>query len=348
MLIFNSAKVSAQIAPNWADRLLVEYLTEPERTECNDRLGADVVAGLSQTQKTLPAKYFYDDRGSQLFEQICDLPEYYLTRTEATILRNYAGEIARLTGMCELVELGSGSSTKTRSLLTAYQQPDQPLYQPLYYCPIDVSAGILESSAQQLLLDYPNLKVHGMVGTYERGLQHLSSIAYSSQRLISFLGSTLGNLNPAECDQFFDQVTAALRSGDYFLLGVDLHKPTAPLEAAYNDSQGITAEFNLNILRHLNHQFEGNFDLMQFEHVAFYNEALRQIEMHLRSLQQQTVQLSRLNLTIDLQPGETIRSEISRKFDLSALHHQLQQKGLKCVQVWTDVNHWFAVSLFQR
>lgn len=332
-----------QAAANWTERLLIENLLahQPELVEAAP--GADVVAGLSQTPKTLPPKYFYDDRGSQLFEQICDLPEYYLTRTEAAILQECAAQIVNITGACELVELGSGSSTKTRSLLSAYEHAGHPLC----YRPIDVSAGILASSAQQLLTEYPTLKIHALVSTYEQGLQQLGS-GYLPQRLISFLGSSLGNLAPAECEQFFEQISAALGEGDFFLLGVDLHKSTAQLEAAYNDRQGITAAFNLNILAHLNERFNGNFDLAQFEHWAFYNKADHQIEMHLRSLKTQTVKLADLNLTIQLDAGETIRSEISRKFDRAVLQQQLANQQLHLQHTWTDQQEWFAVLLLQK
>jgi len=322
-------------------RLFLENLMTQQ--DENETSGADVVYGLSKSPKTLPPKYFYDDRGSQLFEQICDLPEYYLTRTEADILQQNATDIVAHTGACELVELGSGSSTKTRLILSAYQQAGHPLC----YRPIDVSAGILASSAQQLLHEYPTLKIHALVSTYELGLQQLH-LSYLPQRMISFLGSSLGNLSSAECDRFFEHIAASLRPGDFFLLGVDLHKAATQLEPAYNDSQGITAAFNLNILQHLNQRFRGNFDLTQFEHWAFYNQEQHQIEMHLRSLKPQTVTLADLNLTIDLAAGETIRSEISRKFDLSDLQAQLQQQGLKLLKVWTDTHQWFAVMLFQR
>ncbi|HEY9598550.1 MAG TPA: L-histidine N(alpha)-methyltransferase [Cyanophyceae cyanobacterium] len=304
--------------------------------------GHDVIQGLSQTPKTLPPKYFYDDRGSELFEQICELPEYYPTRTEAAILRQYGSEIARLTGACELVELGSGSSTKTRLLLDAYNASDYPLH----YVPIDVSAGILETSAQQLLLDYPSLHVHALVSTYELALQQLTPTSLPT-RMICFLGSTLGNLNSQECDVFFSQITDALEVGEYFLLGVDLQKSKQVIEAAYNDSQGVTAEFNLNMLKHLNWRFKGNFDLDLFEHWAFYNEKLNQIEMHLRSLKAQSVRLEALDLTVEFDAGETIMTEISRKFDLGVIQQELQAKGLKSLHVWTDEQQWFGLILCQ-
>ncbi len=334
------AETGAEESPlEWSSRLKIDHLSHSNRPSPEDA-GADVVEGLSRSPKTVPPKYFYDDRGSQLFEQICDLPEYYLTRTETAILQQYAGAIAQHTGACELVELGSGSSTKTRLLLEAYQAQNYPLC----YRPIDVSGGILESSAQSLLQAYSQLKIHALVGTYDQALQTLSD-AYLPQRMICFLGSSLGNLNPEECDRFFDQVRLALRSGGYFLLGVDLHKSTAPLEAAYNDSQGVTAAFNLNLLQHLNQRFNGNFDGDQFEHFAFYNTTLHQIEMHLRSLKSQTIHLKALNLTIEMAAGETIRSEISRKFDLATLRSQIESKGIDSVQVWMDTHQWFGLLL---
>lgn len=319
---------------------LVNLSTASER-ETN--AGNDVIQGLTQTPKTLPPRYFYDDRGSELFEEICELPEYYPTRTEAAILQQYASEIAQLTGACELVELGSGSSTKTRLLLDAYEG----LGYPLRYLPIDVSAGILESSAEQLLFDYPLLQVQGLVSTYELALQHLTPTQLPS-RMIFFLGSTLGNLNSQECEIFFSQIKAALEVGEYFLLGIDLQKPKHLLEAAYNDSQGVTAEFNLNMLKHLNKHFQGNFDTNLFEHWAFYNEQLHQIEMHLRSLKTHSVRLESLDLTVDFQASETIMTEISRKFNLELMKQELQAKNLKPIQAWTDQKQWFGLILCQR
>lgn len=324
-------------------RLQIENLQNPSVLISNlPNDGSDVVKGLTQTPKTLPARYFYDDRGSELFEQICGLPEYYLTRTETAILREYAVEIARVTGACELVELGSGSSTKTRILLDAYNQ----LGYPLHYLPIDVSAGILESSARQLLTDYPSLKVRALAGTYELALEQLASSELPS-RMICFIGSTLGNLTPSECDLFLSQIADALHPGEYFLLGVDLQKSKQVLEAAYNDRSGVTAAFNLNMLHHLNWRFDGNFDPQLFEHWAFYNETQHQIEMHLRSLRSQSVKLSALDLTVEFATGETIHSEISRKFNLTTLQQQLQARGLVPILTKTDPKQWFGLILCQ-
>ncbi|RUT07954.1 dimethylhistidine N-methyltransferase [Dulcicalothrix desertica PCC 7102] len=304
--------------------------------------GSDVVKGLTQTAKTLPPRYFYDDRGSDLFEQICELPEYYVTRTETAILQACASDIAEITKECELVELGSGSSTKTRILLDAYQN----LGLPLRYLPIDVSAGMLENSAKQLLLDYPTLEINALAGTYELALHELPAKQLPS-RIIAFIGSTLGNLNPQESEVFFSQITQALHSGEYFLLGIDLQKPKHILEAAYNDSQGVTAAFNLNMLEHINWLYNGNFDTTQFEHFAFYNDTENQIEMHLRSLKSQNVKLEALNISVDIKASETIMTEISRKFDIATIKQQLSTHGLITQKVWTDTNNWFGLLLCQ-
>jgi L-histidine Nalpha-methyltransferase len=326
-----------------AERLQIEHLvsaTAPSEDELHP--GSDVVRGLSQPLKTLSPRYFYDDRGSQLFEQICDLPEYYLTRAETTILQQSADAIVQLTGACEIVELGSGSSTKTRLLLDAYQRAGLPLC----YRPIDISAGMLESSAHSLMLDYPTLHVHALVGTYELALQRLGA-ATLPKRMICFIGSTLGNLNPMECQEFLTQIKTALQPGEYFLLGVDLQKPIAQLEAAYNDSQGITAAFNLNLLAHLNRRFAGDFDLAQFTHRAVYNRTDQQIEMYLESRKAQTVHLNALGLTVEFAAGESILSEISRKFNLTTLQAQLSAQGLPPLQSWT-CDQQFGVLLCQR
>lgn len=305
--------------------------------------GADVIAGLSQTPKTLPCRYFYDDRGSDLFEQITDLPEYYPTRTEQAILEQCALEIAHLTGSCDLVELGSGSSRKTRLLLEAYSQ----LHTDLQYCPIDVSAGILRATAIDLLRQYPQLKLCGLAGTYEQALTQLPP-AELENRMLIFLGSTIGNLSPDECDRFLSQIQQALKPGEFFLLGVDLQKDIGIIEAAYNDAAGVTAEFNLNLLRHLNHRFQGNFDLNCFAHWAFYHPIEQQIEMHLRCLQTQTVRMDELDFEVTIAAGETIRTEISRKFHLPTLVAMLESQALQPLQIWTDPQAWFGLLLCQR
>ncbi|KAF3885744.1 MULTISPECIES: L-histidine N(alpha)-methyltransferase [Nostocales] len=324
------------------ERLQIQRLQE-QTLVISSNVGSDVVKGLTQRTKSLPPRYFYDDRGSELFEQICELPEYYVTRTETAILQECAGEIAQITGSCELVELGSGSSTKTRILLDAYYQAGYNLH----YVPIDVSAGMLESTALQLLAEYPTLKIQALAGTYELALAQLEPTKLPT-RTICFIGSTLGNLNSQECDEFFNQIINALQEGEYFLLGIDLQKPKHLLEAAYNDRQGVTAAFNLNMLAHLNRLYQGNFDITQFEHWAFYNETQNQIEMHLRSLRSQTIELQALNLTVSFDQDETILTEISRKFDLNNIQQELKAKGLVPQKVWTDKNQWFGLILCQK
>ena len=304
--------------------------------------GEDVIQGLSQNPKILSPKYFYDDPGSQLFEKICELPEYYPTRTEAWILQQYADEIAEITNCCELIELGSGSSTKIQVLLDAYQK----IATSCRYLPIDVSGGILKTSVLQLQKKYPDFSIHGLLGTYEQALVHLQS-NYLQSRMLFFLGSSLGNFNPEECDSFLNQVSRTLQTGDFFLLGIDLQKPQDILEAAYNDSQEVTAAFNLNMLSHLNWRFQGNFDISLFKHQAVYNQVDHQIEMYLHCQKSHWVSLELLDLKISFEAGESILTEISRKFNLATMEKNLSDKGLKTVKTWTDEKGCFGLILCQ-
>lgn len=319
--------------------LPVEYLINPYTPDD----GNDIRFFLSQPQKSLAPRYFYDERGSQLFEEICTLPEYYLTRTEESILQEYARKIPHLTKANTIIELGSGSSKKTRHILDAYQNSSIPLR----YLPIDVSPTILEASIYTLLQSYSNLDILGLVSSYDLALQKLKSYT-SPTRLVGFLGSSLGNFNPQECDRFFEQLSFSLDQGDYFLLGVDLAKSKDILEPAYNDAQGVTANFNLNILAHLNWRFRGNFDLNLFKHQAIYNQALSQMEMYLIALAPHSVNLDALDLKLDFQLGETILTEISRKFHLDQLQKQLQNHSFEPLEVWQDSDRRFALILSRR
>ncbi|MEM9567445.1 MAG: L-histidine N(alpha)-methyltransferase [Cyanobacteria bacterium P01_E01_bin.34] len=332
---------SSPCTPIHSDRLLIHSIVASEISQESAR--RDARAGLSASPKSLPPYFFYDDRGSQLFEHICQLPEYYPTRTEAAILKDYAADIVELTGACELVELGSGSSVKTRLLLNAYEAADYPLR----YLPIDVSAGILEHSANELLQSYPTLRIHALASTYDRGLESLPATELPN-RVIAFIGSSLGNLSPERCHSFLTSIVTALQPGEFFLLGIDLHKDTAILEAAYDDRQGVTAAFNLNMLRHLNHRFGGNFNLDCFRHHSFYNENERQIEIYLKSLVSQSVTLKDLDLTVTFEAGELMMTEISRKFDLTQMQQHLCEIGLTPVRAWTDTNDYFGLVLAQR
>ncbi|GBF79442.1 L-histidine N(alpha)-methyltransferase [Aphanothece sacrum] len=308
-----------------------------------EKVGQDVIEGLTKTPKSLPAKYFYDQRGSEIFEAICQLPEYYPTRTEALILCQYAEEIAQITGTCELIELGSGSSTKTRLLLDAYQAQKKFCK----YVPIDVSETILKESAIQLQKDYPALYIQELVGTYEQALAQFTPTIWPA-RMIFFLGSSLGNFNPSQCDYLLNQITGVLEPGDYFLLGIDLQKPQDILEAAYNDSQGVTAAFNLNMLSHLNWRFGANFDTHFFTHEAIYNQEKSQIEMYLTCQSSQIVHLENLDLTVTFKTGESMLTEISRKFDLELMEKDLELKGLKTIKIFTDPQNWFGLILCRK
>lgn len=323
------------------DRLSINYLLDQTVVEQDDI--KELINRLQNTPRSIPARYFYDRQGSQLFEQICQLPEYYPTRTEARILATYAAEIILQTQAVELVELGSGSSTKTRYLLDPYLDLDHPLY----YTPIDVSESILEFSSRELLEDYPQLKINALVATYNQALSHLSNYSLG-KRLIIFLGSSIGNFNPAECDRLLTAINLALNPGDYFLLGIDLQKPREILESAYNDSQGVTAAFNLNMLQHLNHRFQGNFNSNTFQHQAIYNPTLEQIEMYLVSQTAQKITLTDLDLTINLEPKEAILTEISRKFNLPQMEQYLNQYNFNLLKSYTDSQEWFGLLLSQK
>lgn len=272
-----------------------------------DRLGQDVRAGLSARPKRLPPKYFYDDRGSQLFDAICDLPEYYLTRTEHALLRRVAAPIIEAVRPSHLIELGSGASRKTRLLLDALQR-EQP--RPVYV-PIDVSGGMLRQSAIALRAAYPRLRVHGLVADFEDGVPALPA---GRCRLVAYLGSSIGNFEPPHDRRLLAAIAARLQRGDALLLGVDLVKARATLEAAYDDAAGVTAEFNRNMLRVVNRELGADFRPERFEHVAFFNAAASQVEMHLRAREAQTVTIAALDLVVEFAAGETIHTESSRKF----------------------------------
>ena len=334
--------MSEAISQKGADASERFRVTEFDPGDTQERDGEDVVTGLTETQKWLPARYFYDDHGSALFERITGLPEYYLTRCEEEILAHSSGDIAALTGACELIELGSGSARKTRALLDAYAG----LGHRVRYLPIDVSAGILKSSAGELLADFPALEIWGLIGTFDAALAGLPERALP-RRMAIFLGSTIGNLNNVELAAFLSMVRGALAAGEYFLVGADLQKSIDIIEAAYNDAAGVTAAFNLNMLEHLNRRFGGDFDVAKFSHRAFYDRRYDRMEMHLVSAERQTVRLAGLDLTVGFSAGETILTEISRKFDLPGLRQRFADAGFAAVETWTDDDRFFSLSLFR-
>lgn len=305
-------------------------------------LADDVREGLQRPQKVLPSKYFYDERGSQLFDEICDLPEYYPTRTEHALLHEVGVEVMRAACPTDLVELGSGAARKTRALLDAAGEIGLT---GLRYHPVDVCEPMLESSGRELVEEYPWLEVHAVVADYE---QHLEQLPDGERRLVAFLGSTIGNFPPAEARSFLRGVAAQLRPEESFLLGVDLVKPIEQLEAAYNDSRGVTAEFNRNVLRVINRELDADFDPDRFEHVAFFDREQSQIEMRLRSRVAQTVTIRALALEVRFREGETIRTEISRKFREEELRADFATLGFDVTAWYTPPDAAFALLLARR
>jgi dimethylhistidine N-methyltransferase len=308
--------------------------------EIHSQFREDVEIGLRRSQKTIPPKYFYDAPGSLLFERICQQPEYYLTRTEAMILRTHAPDVVDIVGNCVLVELGSGSAVKTRLLFDEYQRRGQTLH----YVPIDISASMLEESAKTLTTLYPRLQIDGLATDYWHGL---ASLPHAQTRLVLFLGSNLGNFTLVEQEQLFAQLARTLQRGDYFLIGLDLRKPMTVLEPAYNDAAGVTAAFNLNLLHRMNRELAARFDSSMFTHRAFYNTTHHQVEMHLQSTIAQEVTIAALDLQIAFRSGETIHTEISRKFEPAEVRAQLADHGFIPRAQWADERDWFLVSLFQ-
>ncbi|GIE98610.1 L-histidine N(alpha)-methyltransferase [Paractinoplanes rishiriensis] len=301
-------------------------------------LRADVLTGLTATPKWLPPKWFYDARGSELFEQITELPEYYPTRTERKILQARAADIARHTGARTLLELGSGYSTKTRLLLDALTTAGTLTA----FVPMDVSPSALEAAAARIATDYPGLRVHNIVGDMTRHLKHLPS---GTDRMIAFLGGTIGNLVPAERAAFLADVRAVLDVGEHLLLGTDLVKSPRVVVPAYDDAQGVTANFNRNVLRVLNQSLNADFDLDGFAHVALWNPDQNWIEMRLRARWPMRVTIPDLNLTVDFAAGEELRTEVSAKFHRAGVEYELTEAGFTLDHWWTDPDNLFAVSL---
>ena len=304
-------------------------------------LRADALAGLTATPKTLPPKWFYDAEGSALFEKITELPEYYPTRAERAILRFAAAEIAALSGARVLVELGSGSSEKTRLLLDALR--DHGTLRA--YVPVDVSESALEAAGDALALEYPGLDVHAVVSDFEEHLGLPSGPDASGPRLVAFLGSTIGNMVPEQRAAFLSRVRAQLRPGDAFLLGTDLVKDPSVLVAAYDDSAGVTAAFNKNVLAVLNTALGADFDLDAFEHVALWDAAREWIEMRLRSASPQKVHVPGIGLTVRFAAGEEMRTEVSAKFRRPGVERELAAAGFAMRSWWTDAGGQFGLSL---
>ncbi len=301
-------------------------------------LRAEARAGLTARPKWVSPKWFYDAVGSGLFEEITRLPEYYPTRAEREILLARAGEIATTTGAHALVELGSGSSEKTRLLLDALRAHGTLRE----FVPLDVSPSALTEAARQILADYPGLRVHGVVGDFT---EHLGLLPGSSPRLVAFLGGTIGNLIPEERDKFLTSVRDVLEPGEWLLLGTDLVKDPEVLVRAYDDALGVTAEFNRNVLRVLNRELGADFDPLAFRHVALWNADHEWIEMRLRAVRPVRAHVSALELDVEFAEGEELRTEVSAKFRREGVERELAAAGFELHRWWTDSDGRFALSL---
>jgi L-histidine N-alpha-methyltransferase len=302
------------------------------------QIATDVLRGLTADQKFIPSKYFYDARGSRLFEQICLVPEYYPTRTELSVLRRDAGQLIDGFDKGDLVELGSGSNRKIRALLDAMGRSRRATTR---YVPVDISEAALLSAAQGLVRRYPELKVAAVQADFTRDLTNIPS---DRRKLLLFFGSTIGNLDQDECRVFLRAVAETLGTGDRFLLGLDMLKPREILEAAYNDAQRITAAFNKNILLVLNRELDATFDLNDFEHVAFFDPHNERVEMHLRANCPVTAHIGDLGLSVTLDKGETIRTEICRKFSRATGEKMVDEAGLTINGWHSDPKGWFSIA----
>ncbi len=303
-------------------------------------LADDVLDGLTKPFKELSPKHFYDARGSELFERICGLAEYYPTRTELAILRRSAAEIVGATGAGELVELGAGASDKARLLLDAMRAAGTLRR----YIPLDVSESVVQDAARTLTADYPGLAVHGVVGDFER---HLDRVPPSGEvpRLVALLGGTIGNFAPGTRRGVLRKLATLLGPGDRLVLGTDLVKDPRVIEAAYNDSEGVTAEFNRNLLHVVNRELDADFVPQAFEHVAFFDARHQWVEMRLRATRPCSVLIGDLDLRVEFAAGEELRTEISAKFTRARVEADLRAAGLELEQWLTDDDGLFAVSV---
>jgi L-histidine N-alpha-methyltransferase len=301
-------------------------------------LATDIRTGITKTKKSLPPKWFYDELGSELFDKITQLNEYYPTEAEREILNIQAAKIAEISEADHLIELGSGSSDKTRSILDAFASSNQLDS----FTAFDVSEEILLSSAEQIKQRYPDVNVRAIVGDFDH---HLDAVPQTGKRLFIFLGGTIGNFEPEARQRFLSSLTSQFKTGDSLLLGTDLVKEIPRLELAYNDPDGVTAAFNKNILSVLNKNLGANFDIEKFDHVARFDTDREWIDIGLRSRSDQEIYIERLNLTVNFLENEIMRTEISAKFRPEGIEQELTAAGLKIQNFWTDSANDFAVTL---
>jgi dimethylhistidine N-methyltransferase len=314
--------------------------TTPDTEAALHTMLEDVVAGLSQDRKTLPSKYFYDERGSKLFDDICELDEYYVTRTESALMQEQVGDIASVIGPnALLVEYGSGSSLKTRLLL-------RNLIQPAGYVPIDISGDYLSQVGHSLQAEFPEIEVMPVVADFTKAFDVPSPINEEARRVIYFPGSTIGNFQQEDAKTLLAGMAENAGQDGGVLIGVDLDKNRDVLRAAYNDSKGVTAEFNLNVLKRINDELGGEFDLNNFRHEAVFNEDRSCIEMHLISTQRQTVNVCKYSF--EFEENETVLTEYSHKYTIDAFGGMANEVGLSVKNVWADTNNMFAVMYLER
>jgi L-histidine N-alpha-methyltransferase len=322
------------------DRIVVESFLDGDGAESRT-LADDVLDGLTRPFKELPPKHFYDAHGAELFDQICDLPEYYPTRCERAILERQSAEIVARTGAAELVELGSGTAAKTRLLLAAMYEAgtlDR-------YVPIDVTEGMVRESARRLVAEFDGLRVHGIVGDFERHLDRVPAPVPGRPRIVAFLGGTIGNFTPGSRRRFLRSLAKLLGPDDFLLIGTDLVKDPAVIEAAYDDSAGVTAAFNRNVLAVVNRELDADFVPDSFDHVAFFDRDREWIEMRLRARLPQRVTVGKLGLRLTFAAGEELRTEISAKFTPERIQGDLAAAGMELVETLTDEDGLFALNL---
>ena len=316
---------------------------KPHATKIEKSFAEEISYSLNQNSKFINPKFFYDKKGSELFESICLLPEYYPTRTEISILKKLKHDLpSYLDENINLVELGSGTSVKTRLILDIFTK----LQPKTEYFPIDISE-ILTESSEQLLKDYDTLHITGIIDTYEGGLEFLKSYD-DKKNLILFLGSSFGNFTPDDGKLFLEKIFSTMKSGDLFLIGLDLVKNKNILESAYDDSQGVTAKFNLNVLSRINDELDADFDINNFSHYSIYNENDQRIEMNLKSLVSQSVIIGKSNLSLNLDKGELIHTEYSHKYRVSQIKKLLNDVGFEFKNMWLDDEKHFSLTLVSK
>ena len=316
---------------------------KPHATKIEKTFAEEISSSLNHDSKFISPKFFYDKKGSDLFEKICSLPEYYPTRTEISILRKLQPELSSyIDENFRLVELGSGTSVKTRLILDVLTK----LQDSVDYFPIDISE-ILTESSEELLKNYDGLHITGIIDTYEGGLEFLKNFD-KKKNLIIFLGSSFGNFSPNDGFEFLKKINSTMKPGDLFLIGLDLIKDKQILESAYDDSQGVTAEFNLNILSRINDELDADFNLKNFSHLAIYNEEKQRIEMYLKSLVNQSVIVSKSDLLLNLEKDELIHTEHSHKYTLTQIHELLDSVGFEIKHTWLDDKKYFSLTLVSK